>query len=272
MDNDYNMLLESNYLKTNKYDDDEILLNYFNILKEYIFHTGENMIMNDFNQYLCTLKRGLSTIKHIFTILLLYTNNLDLSVYHSKKAYLYYVEFVSQIGNESHSYLQLNSKDAALFILKKTVFEITQEQKESLSLNTESKNKNRFTYIFCNIINNLFISVLDNENMQGESKMSYIMYVITMLQKIVTKIVKLKENINKKIYICEAFFNFIKSSSISSIKDEGIYLNICNLLLKKLCLNPEKVSNNIEKNMQTEDFDQKINSLTSVKFVNWVIS
>ena len=272
MENDYNMILESNYLNTNKSEDDEIILNYFNILKEYIFHTGENIIMNDFNQYLCTLQRGLSTLKHIFTILLLYTNNLELTVYHTKKAYLYYVEFVSQIGNESHSYLQLNSKDAALFILKKTIFEITQEQKESLTLNTEHKNKNKFIYLFCEIINNLFNSVLDNENMKGESKMSYIMYVITMLQKIVTKIVKIKEDLTKKIFICEIYLNFIKTSSISSIKDEGIFLNICNLLLKKLCLNPEKIQKNIKKNIETEDFDEKINSLTSVKFVNWVIS
>ena len=45
--------------------------------------------------------------------------NLSLTLYHCKKSFLYYVEFISQIGDEGNSYLQLNTKDAILFIYKK---------------------------------------------------------------------------------------------------------------------------------------------------------
>ena len=96
---DYNILSESNYNQQLLNDPEEIILNYFNILKEYLFHAGENIIMQDYSYYIFIVKRGLDCIKHIFNMLLLYTNNLDLVVYHCKKSYLYYIEFISQIGN-----------------------------------------------------------------------------------------------------------------------------------------------------------------------------
>ena len=49
-------------------------------------------------------------------MLLLYTKNIDLTISHCNKALYYYIEFIGQIGDENHSYLQLNSKDATLFI------------------------------------------------------------------------------------------------------------------------------------------------------------
>ena len=60
----------------------------------------------------------------------MYTKNLDLTVYHCKKAYLFYVEFIGQIGDDNNSYLQLNSKDATLFVYKKTIFEINNEYRK----------------------------------------------------------------------------------------------------------------------------------------------
>ena len=112
-----NLLSENNYNSTLDDDVDNILNEYFNIVKEYLFHAGENIIISNYTYYIFIIKRGLDCLKHIFNMLLLYTNNLELVVYHSKKSYLYYIEFISQIGNENHSYLQLNSKDAALFYL-----------------------------------------------------------------------------------------------------------------------------------------------------------
>ena len=122
-----NLLSENNYKINLVNEPSEILLQYFNIVKEYLYHAGENIIISDYTYYIFIIKRGLTCLKHIFNVLLLYTNNLDLVVYHCKKSYLYYIEFISQIGSENHSYLQLNSKDAALFIYKKTIFDINTE-------------------------------------------------------------------------------------------------------------------------------------------------
>ena len=85
------------------------------------------------------LLRGLHTLKHIFNTIILYTKNLELTVYHTKKAYLFYVEFIGQIGEDNNSYLQLNSKDATLFVYKKTIFEINNDFRQSYITNTKEK-------------------------------------------------------------------------------------------------------------------------------------
>ena len=82
----------------------------------------------------------LSGIMHIlFNMLLLYTKNIDLTISHCNKALYYYIEFIGQIADDSHSYLQLNSKDATLFIYKKTIFELNSEHRKNYTLSKEDK-------------------------------------------------------------------------------------------------------------------------------------
>ena len=52
--------------------------------------------------------------------------------FHCKKAYYYYIEFIGQISDDSHSYLQLTSKDATLFVYKKTIFEVDNMVRKNL--------------------------------------------------------------------------------------------------------------------------------------------
>ena len=81
-------------------------------------------------------------------MIFLYTKNIDLTLIHCKKALYYYIEFIGQIGDESHSYLQLNSKDAMLFIYKKTIFEINSEHRAHFELDENEKHfMERFTKV-----------------------------------------------------------------------------------------------------------------------------
>ena len=99
-----------NYLSNLTESLEEIVCAYTSLMNEYLFHAGENIkVIQNQSYYVFVLKRGLSTIKYIFNILLLYTKNISLTIFHCKKAYLYYVEFIGQIGDKNHSYLQLNS-------------------------------------------------------------------------------------------------------------------------------------------------------------------
>ena len=75
--------------------------------------------------------RGLETISHVFEIMLYYTKNLDMTYYHSQKAFYFYNEFVNQIIEDPNNYLQLSSKDATLFVYKKTIFEINAQIQKS---------------------------------------------------------------------------------------------------------------------------------------------
>jgi hypothetical protein len=97
---------------------------------------------------------------HVFSVIFYYTKNLELTFYHSQKAYYYYVEFIEQISDDNLTLLQLSSRDAILFVYKKTIFDINNEYKKSIQeLKIEEKNilsiVDSYTHIYKNII--LFI-------------------------------------------------------------------------------------------------------------------
>jgi len=83
--------------------------------------------------------RGLTTITHVFNIILYYTRNIDVALYHGQKSFYYYVEFISQITDEDNLFLNLNSRDASLFVYKKTIYEINKEFKEAKDKEKEFK-------------------------------------------------------------------------------------------------------------------------------------
>ena len=88
------------------------------------------------------IQRGLITITNVFNIILFYSKNLDMAYYHSQKAYYFYVEFIGQISEEHNTFLQLSSRDAILFIYKKTIFDIHNECKKR-DHNEECKEKDK---------------------------------------------------------------------------------------------------------------------------------
>ena len=69
-------------------------------------------------------------LKNVMNVLFLYTRNTELIYKHLNKSFLYYIEFIEQIGEEGNSFLQLSSKDAMLFVYKKTIFDINIEYKK----------------------------------------------------------------------------------------------------------------------------------------------
>ena len=103
----------------------------------YITKQIKNVKNSNYNLFI--IQRGFETIIHCYKFLLLYTKNVDLALYHTKKAYIYYVEFIGQIGYNNHSFLKLNSTDATLFVYKKTIFEINNEYRKNY---IESENEN----------------------------------------------------------------------------------------------------------------------------------
>jgi hypothetical protein len=165
-----NNLKKNNIYNSNNYNDvlpsiSKILASYLEIVNEYVVYTIENIkLKGDMLDYI--LNRGLKILKHIFLILLLYTKNLNLVLYHGKKSYLYFVEFIDQIGEDNHSYLQLTSKDAVLFVYKKTIFEINNEYKTDMKLTdvekTEFKKIGNILKVFNEVIYSIIKKNKDN--------------------------------------------------------------------------------------------------------------
>ena len=121
---------------------------YIDIIHQYLLYCGENIFIQKKEYYIYVIIKGVECISNIYNLLLLYTKNFDLVYYHCQKAFCYYVEFISQIGNENNSYLKLNPKDAILFVYRKTIFQINNDyRKEYMTKDTEKK----FFHDICNI-------------------------------------------------------------------------------------------------------------------------
>ena len=139
--NSYNITNHDNYKQNINYNVENILEKYLSILTEYFKHLEDN----DFNIYNYYYKyiiiNGINCINNIFKILLLYTNNVELVLYNTEKSFIYYIEFITQIGNENNNFLQLNSKDATLFVYKKTIFDINNDIKKEFSIKKNNREK-----------------------------------------------------------------------------------------------------------------------------------
>ena len=128
-----NIMNKNNY-NTKIINDNVIIFEYVKILHEYLSHMVEQKKIKNDTHYLFILTRGYSMLRNILLMMILYTNNIELVSFHLRKSYLYYTEFIGQIGEDSNSYLQLNSKDACLFVYKKTVYDINEEFRKNFQI------------------------------------------------------------------------------------------------------------------------------------------
>ena len=255
---------------------DEIILKKFNeIINEYLLHLLDNIVLKNMDYFNFILLRGLKTLTHIFNILLLYTKNINLTVYHCKKAYLFYVEFIGQIGNDNHSYLQLNSKDATLFVYKKTIFEINNEYRKTFEI-SDIEERDIFDYInkYTEIYNEIIVSAIDNENMgDNKSKLSYLMYVQKNIKKIVNKLISSSYSIKKKNKFCDNYLYYktlLEKKKL--IKDECTFFNLSNLFFKKFKDGFVISTDNIYIKLNDNSCYFKINNLSSAKFTKWLFN
>ena len=123
----HNLLLNENYKEEMNYAIHEILDKYVSLLAEYITFIVEKVALKNTQLQAFILIRGLHTITHVFNGLLFYTKNAELAFYHSQKAFYFYVEFIEQISDTQNSFLKLSSRDAMIFVYKRTLFELHNE-------------------------------------------------------------------------------------------------------------------------------------------------
>ena len=214
------------------------------LMKEFIDYFDKYVKYKNLKKYNIVYK-GIESITHIFVLLLLYTKNLSLTLYHCKKSFLYYVEFISQIGDEGNSYLQLNTKDAILFIYKKSIFDIDNNHRSNMDLSSENSDLmleiKRFTFIFKEVY---FFAlkkiILDNDKKEPNLNIG--------IYKLMELIIKKKE---KDEYLFEKILELISILNSKSINVDTFLHSLKYLLKKKkfylfsLCEFKKKISKNV---------------------------
>lgn len=258
-DNNFSLQNLDNYRKNIDNTTSEITEKYYMLIAEYFKFITENIKVKNSNFAKFIITRGLDTITNVFNSIFYYTKNIDLTYFHCQKSFYFYVEFVGQISEDEKMFLQLSSRDATLYVYKKTIFEINNECK-----NTCESSK---------LINDQ-ISIIN----------SYINIYKTMIYKIIQSD---RNNINNNLYI-ETFEKICKKINKTNLNNENVVLlndimdkfyfiidddidyffDILQEFTKKMKLSHLK---KCEKKLCVEELSLKLNE-TPDKFVSWLLT
>jgi len=262
-----NQLLKATFNRSKTRD---IFNKYTSMIAEFLECAIENIHIHNSMYYIFVIQRGLETLKHCFKMIYLYTKDADVAIFHCKKAFCYYIEFMGQIGEDSHTYLQLNSKDATLFVYKKTIFEIDNEHRKNYTLKTEDKMFLDLISTNIDIFGEIIINILYLTNDVIEKRGQTITKAISESMRICTKLNSKSGNINKKLNeskLAIFFVSTIKDFTSDSFK----YSELCGSFIKKYkkkTISKDKICEKLYRN----DCDNKLETFTSLRFINWIFS
>ena len=273
-----NLLNIKNYNNTLE-NIDNVIHEYNNIINEYLIHIVNQIIIKDTINYKFIIHRGLDLLKNIFITLLFYTRNLNLVAYHVRKSYLYYTEFIGQVGEDSNSFLQLNSKDACLFVYKKTLYDINEDIKKKIEYTENEKKKNYILkeclFLHSKIIRTVITLYMEPKNLLlTEHKESFIKHIRLYMNKISNELTNMFNNeINKQL-----------TKNYNDILDNDYFMKINNFLIyidenKEINLNKKqeiiyffikKIINHNISILKINELilNEKNITLTAIKYVN----
>lgn len=237
----------------------DILIKYTNLITEYMQFGNKNIFVKNGSYYNFILYRGLETITHVFNLLLLFTKNIDLTYYHCQKSFYYYIEFIGQIGDDYHSFLQLSSKDATLFVYKKTIFDINTD----IYRNSNPTSIPDHVSLFIEINNNIYSKIINTDITIINTN-----YII--INKLFENIINLSLNENKDStttqYILIKFF--VQTLNNIELKCTA-YIYIIECFINKI--NKKKITLDLLKSkIYTPEFKQLLKTTSSTKAINWI--
>lgn len=116
----------------------EILDKFLDVFMEYFKLFSEKIKIKNGQMYNFIFQKGIETLSHVILHIFYYTKNLDLAYYYGQKGTYFYIEFIEQITDDNITFLQLTSKDATLFVYKKTIYEMNVECRKNMGKTAES--------------------------------------------------------------------------------------------------------------------------------------
>lgn len=219
------------------------ILKYYKTIKNFLEYFDKNIEVDGKKEFI--IKRGIDVINNVFIFTLMYTKNIDMALFYSKKAHFYYCEFIQQINQDIHTYLQLTSKDASIFVYKKTIFNINSGFKKDYIIDNNSKEIITTFRNLTDLINRIVFRC-------SEKKIKTIInrtIILKDINEILLLLISIKdEKISDEKY-CNIIYKFIKKKEKNSITRDDLFKKIH--------------SNHFSKNIQLMD---------SLKFVKWVFA
>jgi hypothetical protein len=259
-DNNFSLFNCDNYKKDFDCDISKIIHKYSQLIIEYGNFINENIKVKNLNFVKFIIIRGLDTITNVFNYILYVTKNLDLTYYHCQKSFYFYIEFVGQITEDDKMFLKLTTRDAVMYVYKKTIFDIENEVKK-LNKNTSPEFKEK-------------IEIISN----------YIkLYQIYLLKIIQTNKTNTFNDIEHLLILTDNLKSFSKNSTLIQlekiadklyyrINDVHKFFEINNLIIKSILKNPNVLNNmnEINNKLELDLFNDKMNENCDV-LVKWLL-
>ena len=263
----------------NELDSNEhiLFLKYVGLIHELFQCCTENIYIQkeDYLKYI--MIKGIKNTFYIYNFLLLYTKNVELAIYHTQKSIIYYIEFISQIGEDTNNLLQLNSKDATLFIFKKTIFEVNEDTRKNYKENKVTKEKLEMLQLYIDFYNNLLIQVISEYDFKANNTISLQKIIFTKLYNIVEMLVqipiiykhnyiRIKEKVGTLHILLDTLNNYYKYEFINN---NYLYLiEYCIKKLHKVDIDCIKVNNKLNK----VNIEEKLQDYSVCKIFNYLVS
>ena len=255
----YSLHNSDNFKNIIQLSSQDINKKYISLIVEYLIFIVENMKnIKKIKYFRYIVMRGLETITHVFTIILYYTKNLTLAYYHSQKSYYLFVEFIGQISEEQNTFLQLSSKDATMYVYKKTIYELHNDLKKNITHRIDDNIKLESLDLNIQLLKIIINYIIYTD----EFNRINISSIMSSLEKIGNKINVLNLK-REKIEIYNKISFFLENISNNDTIKYDKYLEILDIFFKKIQKNIELLNNIKEKVL---NFEEK-NEFSMIEFI-----
>ena len=257
-DNNFSLQNLDNYRKKIDNTTSEVTEKYYMLIAEYFKFITENIKVKNSNFSKFIITRGLDTITNVFNSIFYYTKNIDLTYFHCQKSFYFYVEFVGQISEDEKMFLQLSSRDATLYVYKKTIFEINGECKNTCESSKLLNDQISIINGYINIYKTMVYKIIQNDITRKNN------IYIENFEKICKKINKTNLNNENVVLLNDIMdkFYFITDDNID------YFFDIVQEFTKKMKQSHLK---KCEKKLCVEELSIKLND-TPEKFISWFLS
>lgn len=242
-----------NYYKQLHDEPPSLFMKYIELNNNYLMMCIDNIQIHDENYKKYVIKKGGEMIEHIFNFILYYTLNPELTYHHCEQGFIYYIEFIGQMMiNGDSSGLSLSTKDAILFVFKKTIFDISKESRELNPIKNEDDKKLKAIKNLTITYKNLLFLYIDgllftNDKIVKETETRCIKNIVANI--LYSEIENNDDTINTDII--NYFIDFIRTKEDLSSYNK---LNVIELFVKK-CNKQNVVIEKLKFNLQNEMID-----------------
>jgi len=294
LDANFSLHSPENYKKELTTDINIILKKITDLLIEYYKHSSVNIKFKNINYNKFIIKRGLDTLINIFSLLLYYTNNVDLAYYHCQKAQYFYCEFIDQITEyekmiDEKNIIPITSREAVNYVYKKNIYTIPDEYR---NFNNNEFDNNDYYKIKIDIINSylyiyktLFYKLIEinyfyksdainaindinnNNSKINENFLEQLILITDKLNNLLDKsLIKIFSEVFDNLYFCLEKFYTLNNLNTN---EYNIFFEISFIIIKKVIKNPNFI-NNINNNLKyynknNNNFSNNINIVDFMK-------